>query len=189
MASSEKFKTDFATVLRRRWGEEEVSDDRIWLMWRDLKHLPDSILEKCARIVVAKSNKFFPGVDKVIEISREVFAEESKGAVKKIIPNYKCACGGTGIRVVDNYAFQCQCPAGKENYPLNPAYSGQVPFKDIRTENEEVRLVETRTHVNIFDKKTGSWSFRIKENPWRDHNSRPEQEEFGPIKAIPERDR
>lgn len=189
MASPEAFKGLFAARLIKEWSDAKVTGDRIQLMWHSLKHLPDEILEKCARSIVAR-NQYFPGADKCIAISLEIFRDHSRNtATPKEAPKKDCPCGGTGVRCVDNYAFQCPCPAGKLNYPNNPLYSGQAPFVEKKYQTEDSFITETRTGYNIIDKESGKAGFRYKEDPWRDHKSGSTKDEFGFEKRIPENQR
>lgn len=188
MATPEAFKKDFAAVLRQEYGEEKVTDERISVMWFSLKHLPDSILGKAARQVTAR-NIYFPGIDKAIAIALEVLKDAAKTIPKSETKKSECACGGSGVRCVDNYAFQCICAAGKLNYPNNPLYTGQTPFIEQRSENDESYITETRSGFSIKDKATGKSFFRMKDNPWKDHGGNYAKDDFGPGRRIAENDK
>ena len=171
MATQEAFKKFFIGELWRKYGQEKYFPERVHVIWNGMKHFPDSILAECAVEVIAR-NMYAPGVDKVLEIVREIHSKHSRENAKNVRIDRSCLCGGSGVRVVDNFSFQCPCPAGKLNHPNATLYTGQAPFIERITENATERVRETRTHIFVTDKSTGRMSFQIKENPWRDHNPR-----------------
>ena len=168
MATNEKFINDFAYKLREEYGDQKITQERVMVMWNALKHLPDDLLSRCASEVRAR-HIYFPGVDKAIAISLEIFKEFTRNNIP-LNPIHGCGRCSQGARVIDNYAFQCPCALGKANYPTLSPYTGQANFVDRFSETATEIVRETRSHIYVTDKVTMKTSFQLKPNPWRDHN-------------------
>lgn len=169
MATQEAFKKFFIGELWRKYKQEKFPPERVAFLWDRMKNYPDSILAECAVEVIAK-NMYAPGVDKVLDIVKEIYTRHQRENAKNIAVDRSCQCGGSGVRCIDNYAFQCPCPAGKMNHPNAPLYTGQAPFIEKFSESATESTKETRSCIHRTDKTTGKTSFYIKESPWRDHN-------------------
>lgn len=169
MATEEAFKKVFVAELWRKYGQDKYFPERISVLWSGMKNFPDSILAQCAVEVIAK-NMYAPGVDKILAIAKDINSQYQRENVRNLVPDRSCFCSGSGVRCVDNYAFQCPCPAGKLNHPNAPLYTGQVAFTEKVSENATEIVRETRNAIYRTDKLTGKCSFQMKENPWRDHS-------------------
>jgi hypothetical protein len=174
MATQEKFKSDFIANLWKSYGQEKLTDERISFLWSRMKNFPDDVLQQCAIDVVAR-NVYLPGIDRIVSSVNQTLSDynRSRPKIKKLITSCQ-TCSGSGVKVVDNYAFKCWCAAGDQNYPLYPRYSGQASFGErIIFEDEQKRVTETRNTITTLNKLTRKVSHETKEDPWSNHNPSP----------------
>lgn len=149
MVTQNYFKNEFCQAVIEAYGKEKFTSARIQSAWNSLKHLSDDVLKQGIPEIIKPIT--FPGVEKMVEICSRFQNEVIKHQMREMKATNDCVgCSGQGVRVVNNFAYRCICKLGDLLYPAFPKYAGQVPFKEIITQDAEGNTCkETYSHIYI----------------------------------------